>query len=97
MSSSGALRATIIGSKEALADPWKKKKIENLRLLLAGALTAQSKVGLKMNIPAARLADVVRILPSMRNPTISSLSQGQRHGVGQAGEVHCTATAGWVQ
>eukprot|EP00668_Euglena_longa_P048222 GGOE01065287.1.p1 GENE.GGOE01065287.1~~GGOE01065287.1.p1 ORF type:complete len:307 (+),score=128.37 GGOE01065287.1:51-923(+) len=72
---------TIIASKEALADSWKSKKIEDLRLLLAGALMAQSKVGLKMNIPAEKLQDVVRILPSMRNPTISSLSQDGWHAV----------------
>ena len=56
-------------------DKWKRRKIETLAMLLAGALEAESKVGLKMNIARKNLDGLLRSLPALRNPTISSLSQ----------------------
>lgn len=56
-------------------DDWKRKKIETLALLLKGALDAEAKVGLKMNIEEKNLAGLLKALPSLRNPTISRLSQ----------------------
>jgi len=53
---------------------WKRKKIETLALLLKGALEAEAKVGLKMNIAAKNLAKLLKELPALRNPTISNLS-----------------------
>ena len=66
---------TMIAHRQSWKDEWKRNKIENLKMLLAGALKAEGKVGLKMNIAADNLEDLIQILPSMRNPTISSLSQ----------------------
>ena len=66
---------TMIAHRQSWKDEWKRNKIENLKMLLAGALKAEGKVGLKMNISADNLEDLIQILPSMRNPTISSLSQ----------------------
>lgn len=63
----------LIASVAAWADPWKRAKIEQLNLLLQGALRAESLVGLKMNVPADKLEDVVSILPSLNSPTISNL------------------------
>ncbi len=63
-----------IANKASWADPAKRKKIETIALLLRGALEAESKVGLKMNLPKASLAAVVQALPALRNPTISHLS-----------------------
>ncbi|MCQ2560219.1 MAG: ATP phosphoribosyltransferase [Clostridia bacterium] len=60
-------------NKQARADPWKKEKLQNLADLLQGALTAESKVGLKMNIPADKVEQILNVLPSMKNPTISPL------------------------
>ena len=57
----------------AWEDPWKRSKIENLALLLKGALAAYAKVGLKMNVPGDRLATVLGILPAMKQPTVSPL------------------------
>jgi ATP phosphoribosyltransferase len=54
---------------------WKKRKIETLALLLKGALEAEAKVGLKMNISRQNLAALLKSLPALRNPTISNLSQ----------------------
>lgn len=62
-----------IANRGAWADPWKRRKIENIKTLLLGALEAQDRVGLKMNVPDARLDEVLRILPALRQPTISKL------------------------
>lgn len=61
----------IIANKKAWKDPWKKKKIENMTMLLQGALAAEEKVGLKMNAPKANLKEICGLLPSMHAPTIS--------------------------
>jgi len=66
--------AKLIANKEAWQDEWKRKKLQNIALLLQGAIVAESKVGLKMNISKDDLVMLLKILPSMRNPTISSLS-----------------------
>lgn len=66
---------TLIANKESWQDKWKQTKTENLCLLLSGALMAEQKVGLKMNIAQENLQSLLAILPSMKNPTISSLSQ----------------------
>ena len=63
-----------IANHGALADAWKKAKIEKLVLLLQGAFAARDKVGLKMNLPEAKLADLLRALPALRNPTIAHLA-----------------------
>lgn len=64
----------VISNKEALKDPFKKQKIENLILLLTGALAAETKVGLKMNVPANNLKKVLSLLPALQTPTIAPLS-----------------------
>lgn len=63
-----------IANHGAVADPWKKGKIEKLVLLLQGAFAARDKVGLKMNLPETKLADLLRALPALRNPTIAHLA-----------------------
>ncbi len=63
-----------IANKASLADEWKRSKMERLVLLLKGALAARDKVGLKMNLPKERLQALLQALPSLRNPTISTLS-----------------------
>ena len=62
-----------IANKTAWEDPWKREKIENIVLLLQGALKADKIVGLKMNIPADKLDNIISILPSMNAPTVSNL------------------------
>lgn len=62
-----------IVNKEAWADPWKREKIENISILLQGALRAENIVGLKMNVPEANLEAVIAVLPSMNFPTVSHL------------------------
>jgi len=62
-----------IASKEAMNNPWKREKIENIALLLQGALSADRIVGLKMNVPADKLEEIVKILPSINAPTVANL------------------------
>ena len=63
-----------IANKQALEDPWKKKKIETIALLLTSALESASKVGLKLNIELAKLESILEDLPSLRKPTINKLA-----------------------
>lgn len=63
----------LIANKEAWRDPWKKKKIEQIRMLLRGALSAENKVGIKMNVAEADLDNVVQLIPSITAPTIATL------------------------
>jgi ATP phosphoribosyltransferase len=65
----------LIANRSAWKDQWKRHKIETLALLLQGALEAEAKVGLKMNIQQDRLPKLLQTLPALRNPTVSSLSQ----------------------
>jgi len=63
-----------IASKAAWKNRWKKQKIENLVLLLRGALEAEERVGLKMNVPKSRLQRILSLLPAMHSPTIAELT-----------------------
>lgn len=63
-----------IANKTAWQDKWKKRKMENIVLLLRGALAAEEKVGLKMNVSAKSLKRVMTLLSAMHSPTISALS-----------------------
>ena len=62
-----------IVNKESYRDPWRREKIEQISLLLRGALQAEGMVGLKMNVPANDLKAVMEILPSITSPTIAHL------------------------
>ncbi len=64
----------LIANEQSWADAWKRRKIENIALLLRGAMAAAGKVGLMMNVRRADLERVLAILPALQNPTISSLS-----------------------
>jgi len=63
-----------IANDLACADPWKKRKMDDLILMLQGAMAAEGKVGLMMNVPRSKLPDVLALLPALQTPTISSLS-----------------------
>ena len=61
----------LIANKTAVKDAWKKNKIENILMLLQGALNAETRVGLKMNVPSNKLKDVLGILPALQKQTIA--------------------------
>jgi len=64
----------LIANRQSWENPEKRKKIENIALLLTAALEAESKVGLKLNAPKNQLENLINTLPALRNPTISPLS-----------------------
>jgi len=66
-----------IANKKALKDPWKKKKMDQIILLLKGALQAKGMVGLKMNVQRKNLDKILKTVTALRNPTISPLVNDQ--------------------
>ena len=67
----------LIANTKSWSDPWKREKIENLAMLLQGAINAGSKVGLKMNLRKTDVDKVLQLIPALRKPTISHLADEQ--------------------
>jgi len=67
----------LIANKNAWADEWKRKKLEDLKLLLDGAIAALGKVGLMLNVHRDCLSAVLQVLPALKRPTVSPLSDGE--------------------
>jgi ATP phosphoribosyltransferase len=67
----------IIANCRSWKDPEKRRKIENLALMLQGAMAAQDRVGLMLNVKKLHLPAVLAVLPALKNPTISNLSDGE--------------------
>ncbi len=65
----------LIANKKAWADPRKREKIEQIAMLLQGALAAQKLVGIKMNVPENKIEHIMTLLPSLNAPTVASLYQ----------------------
>jgi ATP phosphoribosyltransferase len=65
-----------IAATSAMRDPWKRRKIESIKTLLVGAVEADGKVGVKLNVPERHLKQVMSALPAMKRPTISKLWSG---------------------
>ena len=63
-----------IANRQSWQDPWKREKMENIAILLKGALAAEGMVGLKMNLKETDLDKVMGILPSLKRPTVSPLT-----------------------
>lgn len=63
----------LIANRESYKDRWKKEKIEQIILLLKGALRAENMVGLKMNVPEGKLEEIIGLLPSLNAPTVAGL------------------------
>lgn len=64
-----------VANEKSYRDSWKRKKIDNIALLLKGAMAAESKVGLKMNVEKQNLEKIIKLLPALKMPTVSSLSK----------------------
>jgi ATP phosphoribosyltransferase len=64
----------LVANRAALADPWKRTKLENMALLLRAAIEAHGRVGLMLNVKRTDLASVLSLLPALQRPTISPLS-----------------------
>ncbi len=63
-----------IANHQAWADPWKRQKIEDIVLMLRGAMAAEGKVGLMLNVERANLETVLSVLPALKNPTVADLA-----------------------
>ena len=63
-----------IANRKAYAEPWKKQKIDDLVLMLNGAMAAEGKVGLMLNVPRTNLKQVLALLPALQQPTVSDLA-----------------------
>jgi ATP phosphoribosyltransferase len=66
----------LIANREAWDDPWKRRKIENIAMLMQGAIRAEGRVGLKLNARRQDADTIIGMLPALRMPTISSLANG---------------------
>ncbi len=71
----------LIANQDAWADLWKRNKIENIALMLGGALAAEQYVGLKMNCSQEDLEAVLAKLPALKNPTVSELANNGWHAI----------------
>lgn len=81
-------RTRLIANKDALQDEWKKEKLDQISMLVSGALAAESKVLLKLNVQDAGLDQVTSILPSLHAPTVNRLSESGWHSVESVVEEH---------
>lgn len=70
-----------IANKKAWQDKWKRRKMENIALLLKGALAAEEKVGLKMNVPDKSFKRVLSLLSAMHSPTVSALTDKEWYAI----------------
>jgi ATP phosphoribosyltransferase len=66
----------LIANQDAWKDEWKRRKLEDMKMLLEGAIAALGKVGLMLNVEKKNLPAVLKVLPALKNPTISNLSEG---------------------
>jgi ATP phosphoribosyltransferase len=66
----------LIANKKSWGDPWKRRKIENIAMLLEGAIRAEGRVGLKLNVRRENADSIIGLLPALRMPTISPLANG---------------------
>lgn len=67
----------LIANHEAWQDDWKRRKIENLAMLLEGAIRAEGRVGLKLNVQRENARAIIDMLPALRMPTVSPLALGE--------------------
>lgn len=64
----------LIANRQSVEDPWKRRKLDDMKMLLEGAISALGKVGLMLNVRQSDLQSVLSVLPALKNPTISHLS-----------------------
>ncbi|MBP7603474.1 MAG: ATP phosphoribosyltransferase [Spirochaetes bacterium] len=67
----------LIANKKSMADPWKRKKVNHIAMLLRGALNAENLVGIKMNVPKGNIDAVVALIPSITAPTVAELYKAE--------------------
>ena len=73
--------AVLIANKDALKDPFKKEKISDMIVLLRGVVEARKKLHIFVNVKKENLEELLKILPSLKGPTVSNLSEEGWYGV----------------
>jgi ATP phosphoribosyltransferase len=71
----------LIANRDSVKDEWKRRKLDDIKMLLEGAIAAMGKVGLMLNVRKGDLEKVLGVLPALKNPTISQLSDSDWHAV----------------
>lgn len=71
----------LIANPDSWQNSWKRQKIENIHMLLQGAIDAETKVGLKLNAPDTKLKEILAILPAIQQPTMAELAGGNWHSI----------------
>ena len=64
----------LVANHQSYGEPWKRRKIDDIALMLQGAMAAEGKVGLMINVPREKLKQVLALLPALQQPTISNLA-----------------------
>jgi ATP phosphoribosyltransferase len=82
----------LVANKSAWADPERREKIENLAVMLSGAISAQGRVGLMLNVRKLDLPTVLSLLPALQNPTVAPLADGEWVAVNTVIEEHAAWT-----
>lgn len=77
-----------IANQAATTDPWKREKIEEMKMIFHAVLDARQRVMLEMNVPKEKLVEIVKFLPCMRSPTVSPLYGDQGYAVKVAVKKH---------
>ncbi len=67
----------LVANREAWKDPWKRRKIESIAMLMQGAIRAEGRVGLKLNARRDRVEQIIGLLPALRMPTVAPLANGE--------------------
>ena len=67
----------LIANSQAYRDPWKRQKIDDMAMMLRGAIAAEGKVGLMMNVPKDKVEQIIDLLPALQNPTVSNLADDE--------------------
>ncbi len=67
----------LIANHDAYADSWKRQKVDDIALMLSGAMAAEGKVGLMLNVPRDRLQQLLALLPALQRPTVSPLADAE--------------------
>ena len=67
----------LVANRKAAKDPWKRQKLDRMAMMLQGAIAAEGRAGLMLNVPQERLAKVLELLPALASPTVSPLADGK--------------------
>ena len=86
-----------IANRSAYEDPWKRRKMDRLLMMLKGAIRAVGRVGLMLNAPEARLGEILKVLPALDRPTVSHLANGVENGEEAWVAINTIVEEAWIR